>query len=219
MIEDAQLVELLRPLAGIEPVRRGRAKRSARPALVVAIVLLVLAAVGIAAAEGIGPFAGIGAADRPATPNDVLDPAMREAVARVNANAFENAGQLLVDSARLVDTLPSGRRIYVVATTTNSLCVLIQEAPGTARDSAIGCGSPLSQTQPTTEETIRVNQQTPPLSFGVARDGVTSVSFRAGGVETTIPVTNNVWAYEGESNILESLTVHFADGTETTLGR
>jgi hypothetical protein len=117
-----------------------------------------------------------------------------------------------------VTQLGSGRRIYVIATTTNFLCVLIQQAPGVSDGVAFGCWQPLSDSQPTTVASIRANARTPTLTYGVARDDVTAVSFEADGVEKTLPVTHNVWAYEGESNILRSLTVHFADGRETTLG-
>jgi hypothetical protein len=39
-------------------------------------------------------------------------------------------------------------------------------------------------------------------------DGVTAVSFTAGGAETTVPVTDNHWAYEGQAD-LTSVTVHW----------
>jgi hypothetical protein len=52
----------------------------------------------------------------------------------------------------------------------------------------------------------------------VAKDGVTAVSFLAGGAEQTVAVKNNVWAYEGASSALESLTVHYADGSTQRIG-
>jgi hypothetical protein len=215
--EDAAIRELLAPLSAVRPVTRR--PRSRRPlALAIAAGIAALAAGGIAAAAGIGPFAGIGAADHPATPTDVDDPALQAVVARINGHAmFGPTGQLVAASARFVSQLDGGQRIYVIGTTTNMLCVLIEEHPGTSEGSAVGCGDPLSQAQPTTVETIRDNQQTPPLAFGVARDDVSSVSFQAGGEDKTVPVVDNVWAYEGESGILGSLTVHFRDGTTTTL--
>lgn len=215
--EDARVRELLAPLASVTPVMRSSRRRRLL-ALAVAVPITLFTIGGIATAAGIGPFAGIGAADHPATPGDAIDPAVKAEIDRANNRpAFGPTGQLIADTARLVTTLDSGRRIYVIATTTNMLCVLIQETPGASDGSAIGCGNPLSQAQPTTEMTIRANQQTPPLSYGVARDDVTSVSFQADGIEKTIPVVNNVWAYEGSADILRTLTVHFSDGTETTL--
>ena len=57
----------------------------------------------------------------------------------------------------------------------------------------------------------------PPISYGIARNGITSLSFRAGGSEVTVPVTDNVWAYEGESAVLSSVTIHYTDGRSMTL--
>ncbi len=214
--EDGALRQLLEPLEAVQPVAR-RSRRRRRMILAAGVAIALVAAGGIATAAGFEPFAGIGAADHPATANDALDPATQAEIGRLNSRGPNGpAGQLIADTARFVAQLDSGRRIYVIGTTTNALCVLIQETPGTT--SAIGCGYPLSQAQPTTEMTMQQNQQTPPLSFGVAKDNVISVSFRADGVEKTIPVTHNVWAYEGSSNILRSFTIHFSDGTEETLG-
>ena len=58
---------------------------------------------------------------------------------------------------------------------------------------------------------------TPPLTYGVAQNGITAVSFKAHGHETTVPVKNNVWAYEGQNGALRLLTVHYANGTTRTL--
>ena len=58
---------------------------------------------------------------------------------------------------------------------------------------------------------------TPPLSYGIAQDGISAVSFIAEGKETTVPVKNNVWAYEGRNQALRSITVHYANGTTQTL--
>jgi hypothetical protein len=83
--------------------------------------------------------------------------------------------------------------------------------------SAVGCGDPLNQNEPTTTASVHPNAATPPLAYGIAIDGVVSISFTAGEGETTVPVEENVWAYEGPSNALQSLTVHYADGTSQTL--
>lgn len=59
----------------------------------------------------------------------------------------------------------------------------------------------------------------PPISYGIARDGITAVSFTALGREQTVPVTNNVWFYEGRSNMGASITIHYANGSTRTLKR
>jgi hypothetical protein len=217
--DESRVRELLAPLATVEPVRRTSRRRNRRM-IGAALVAAVLTAGGAAIAGGVNPFAGIGAADHPQTGADVLDPATAATVERMNAHRSNNQfpeGRLLPETARLVGELSSGNRFYVITTSTNALCVMIQQQAGSG-GSAIGCGAPLSQTQPTTLMSIQTNQETPPLTFGVAQDDVTAVSFMAKGSEQTVPVKNNVWAYEGSSGALSSLTVHFADGSTETIG-
>jgi len=57
----------------------------------------------------------------------------------------------------------------------------------------------------------------PPLSFGIAQDGIAAVSFRAHGREQTVRIKHNVWFYEGQSNVLGSITIHYANGETRTL--
>jgi hypothetical protein len=201
--------------------RAGR-RRPSRPVLVAAVAVAAIAGAGVAIAAGIGAFNGISAAQHPHGPADTLDP---ELVAQIDLQNAELAssptgqttGQMLPASARFTRALGSGERVYALTTTTNELCVLLVGAPGSNMSSAVGCGNPLNQDQPTTTGVVRPSPATPPLAFGIAIDGVTSVSFMAAGAETTVPVTNNVWAYEGSSAALQSLTVHYADGTTETL--
>jgi hypothetical protein len=66
------------------------------------------------------------------------------------------------------------------------------------------------------------------MNFGVAINGVTSVSFRTAmtpdgiptGPEVAVPVTGNFWSYPSNSNDppfnLQPVTAHFADGTTVT---
>ncbi|HEY5159895.1 MAG TPA: hypothetical protein VII83_02370 [Gaiellaceae bacterium] len=217
--DEARVRELLAPLATIEPVIR-RTKQRRPLILVVAVASTALIATGIALAAGLDPFAGIRAADHPRDANDTLSPAALAAITSANVarGQFQNgaAGQLLPDSARLVTQLSAGDRVYAVATTTGGLCVLIQEPQGASFQTAMSCGNPLSQNQPTTEETIRPDPATPPLSFGVARDGVVGISFIANGSEQTVLVKDNVWAYRGAAEI-PPLTIHYADGSTEQL--
>lgn len=218
--DESRVRELLSPFAAVEHVRRTSRRRNRRM-IGAALVAAALMAGGAAIAGGVNPFAGIGTADHAQTGADVLDPATAATVERMNAhrgnNHFPGGGRLLPESARLVGELSSGNRFYVIATSTNELCVMIQQHTGSG-DTAVGCGDPLSQTQPTTLMSIQPNPETPPLTFGVARDDVTAVSFMAEGSEQTVPVKNNVWAYEGSSGALSSITVHYADGSTQTIG-
>jgi hypothetical protein len=187
-----------------------------RPVLVAAVVVAALAGVGVAIAAGFGAFDGISAAQHAPTAADKLDPAVAASIA-----ANDNPLGLEADSARFVTQLADGVRIYAVATKTGELCALaerLQNNNGKNDAVAMGCGSPLTQSQPTTAASFQANEATPPISYGIALDSVTAVSFMAGGKEVTVPVKNNVWAYEGHNSAIGSLTVHFHDGSTETIG-
>ena len=197
-----------------------RARRRWRPVLVTAVAVAALVGAGVAIAAGFGAFNGISVAQHPQTPADRIDPKLLDEINAANS-ARGAAGQLLPDSARLVKQLSDGARIYAVATKDGQLCALAAGLPGgnTGKGgaSALGCGSPLTQSQPTTAASFKANGQTPTISWGIALDSVTAVSFMSGGQQVTVPVVNNVWAYQGDNRgVLDPLTAHFADGhTET----
>jgi len=179
----------------------------------VAIAVAALAGAGIAIAVGFGAFNGISAAQHPPTAADKLDPSAAALVARDQ--------QLEADSVRFVTQLADGVRIYAVATTTGGLCALAERLPnnnGNKNAAAMGCGSPLTQTQPTTIAGFQANESTPTISYGIALDNVAAVSFVAAGQEVTVPVKDNVWAYEGDNSSINSLTVQFKDGSTKTIG-
>lgn len=207
-----------------------REKRLRRRVLITAVAATVLIGAGVAIADGLNPFTGIGAANHSPSSQDALDPASLTLIKHVNDTAAGLATHtglpavsVLPETARLISELPSGRRIYVLSTTSDELCVLTTPPPNTTNDSmrGISCGNPLSQDQPTTieseDQVVNGPNATPPLTYGVARDDVTAVSFMADGGEQTIPVKDNVWAYEGRNSADESLTVHYADGSVQTL--
>lgn len=205
--------------AGVADSRRWR------PVLMAAVVVAALVGVGVAIAASFGAFRGISAAQHAPTAADKLDPALVAAINAQNAAGGGPAGaegQLLPDSARLVRQLADGARIYAVATSAGQLCVLAERLPAsnatTAEGAAaMGCGSPLTQHQPTTIASFKANEQTPTISWGIALDNVTAVSFMAGGQAVRVPVKNNVWAYEGDNSAIGSLTVHFNNGSTETM--
>ena len=122
-------------------------------------------------------------------------------------------GRLLPDTARFITQLPSGMRFYTIATSAGGLCLATVRSPG---GNGLECGDSLSKSRPITIASERTNRATPPVSYGLAMDGVTAVSFRARGTETTVPVKDNVWAYEGQAH-LRSVTVHWENGSTQTL--
>ena len=216
MTDDAWLTELLEPLARVEPVmlRPRRQRKSARA--VAALVAVALAsAAGLALAGGVDPLLGIGAAHHRRTASD-LDPSLVRAIDRWNAFSAHTGRrelQLIPSTARLLTRLSNGEHIYAVATEAGDLCVL-NDAGG---EGAGGCGPRLSPSEPTTISSQKRGPHTPLFTYGVARDDIVSVSFRAGGAERTVPVHDNVWFYVGDNAALRKLTVHRDDGSSETL--
>jgi hypothetical protein len=182
----------------------------------VTVAVAVLTGAGVAIAAGFGAFDGITSVQHPQGAADVLDPAVVAGINRSNATfAGGPPGKLLPDSARFARQLPSGERVYALTTTSNELCVLILGQPGSNMKYAAGCGDSLDQSHPTTVESERPNPSVPTLTWGVAIDGVSAVSFMAGGQEVMVPVQDNVWAYEGD--VGQDMTVHFNDGSSELL--
>lgn len=62
----------------------------------------------------------------------------------------------------------------------------------------------------------------PAYAYGVARDGVKSVSFNAGARRVTVPVEHNLFAYESEPRDspagFGAITVILAGGTVQSVG-
>jgi hypothetical protein len=215
--DDAKVMDLLAPLRRLDPVPFALPQQIElrplwrRPILVVVVVVVALALTGVAIANGVGALDGIGAAQHPQSTIDKLDPQDLPPDCSSSVASESDFCNLDLASARLVRTLPSGRKVWVVTDSRGDLCVILQAGGGS-------CGSALSPARPTTITSFKKGPGDPLISYGVALDGIVSVSFMAGGEPVTVPVEDNVWAYEGPNSGFESLTVHYADGTTSVLG-
>jgi len=214
--DDAKMIELLAPLTLIEPVPFRGTTRGAwgplrRPVLAVAIVVVALALTGVAIANGIGAFDGIGAAQHPQTGADVIDSATRAYME--GGSSMPIVGGVIWDTARVVGRLPDGQNIYVFTTKSDNLCYVVGPP-----HPEWNCEDPLTRAHPSTVFAYTRNGE-PWTIVGVTLDGVTSVSFDDGGREVTLPVKDNVWTYRTRAaddafyHAGSSLTAHFADGT------
>jgi hypothetical protein len=186
-----------------------------RRVVVAAVIAAALVGAGVAIAAGFGAFNGISAAQHPPTAADKLDPAVAASLADDKSLGLEP------DSARFVTQLADGVRIYAVAATDGHLCAVAERLPnnnGKNDASTTTCRLPLTESQPTTATSFQPNEQAPVITWGIALDSVTAVSFTAGGQGVTVPVTNNVWAYEGDNPAFGSVVVHFDDGSTDTVG-
>ena len=205
----------------VEPVTLPQKRRRRRTGLVVGFTAAALLGTGVAIAAGVNPFAGLGTARHAQASQDVLDPTVLARIASFSrANGGSSLGSLVPESSRLLGQLSGGRNIYVATTTKKYLCILVTNHGKLVLASY---GNALTQAEPITLGSfVRVRNgpsATLPLSYGIAKDGITAVSFMAHGSEKTVPVKNNVWFYEGRSNALGSITIHYADGHTRTLTR
>ena len=190
--QDELVRRLLAPLERVEPVKlvsddRGRRRRRS---LALAIAFAT-AAGGLAAAAVTGPLDGIFSADHPRRAVDVLD-ARTAAMLRSDESRGDRIGVRLLGQSRLVGTLPMGRRVYVVPTSKGRLCVVIQRL-------AESCSEPLTQPVPLTFTVVdpdRAGGGQGPIAYGVARDGVVSVSFTVGGRRVTVPIHHNLFVFQ-----------------------
>lgn len=216
------LTRILAQIDANEPAPPRAAFRWPLAAAVAATVVITITGVAFAAGVNpitvIGSFVGIRAANHAQTANDKLPPA-----ASAQLQSFErHAGvrdELVPTSSRLIRKLPSGRSVYVVATKNGELWVVLVKH---GKLEVAFAGNPLSQTRLVTGATMDPDGPRgpiPPLSWGLARNGITAVSFRAHNQEQTVRVIHNVWAYEGTNNSLKEITVHYTNGTTRTIAR
>jgi hypothetical protein len=223
------------PLHVPEPARV-RATWKIALSTIAALTALVLA--GIAIADGLGVFNGISSVQHPQTSCDEIDPATKAYVERTDCT--QPNGQpcapmisgLKFDTARHLARLPDGQNIYVIGCGEADLCTVVGPPDARFEDH-----SPLSTSHPSTIETYLNDSDSSGtrrwVTFGVALDGATSVTFipqetadgAPTGPQVTVPVHDNFWIYErppGEDpdnlpDPLQSVTVHFADGTSVTM--
>lgn len=196
---------------------------SGRRWLAVMAAGLVATAVGVslATAGGFVVFRGISAAQHPRTRADRLDSSVLASIASTNKQVrlhHISTGLLVADSSRFIRQFGGGERVYAVAATGGFLCTLVERLPNAQNPkrsaSDWGCTrGGLTRTLPTTISSFRANEKSSFFSWGIARDGVTAVSWTMAGRVISVPVRHNAWAYTGASAFSHSaITVHFADG-------
>lgn len=191
-----------------------------RRRLLVAVALLATAAVATAAiAVALGAFNGISAAHHPLGKADVFDPATA-------AYVHEHLAGIRLNTTRHIGQLPDGQNIYVITGTENDLCTVVGPPNAFAQ-----CGDPLSDAHPATITGDYAANNDPSIRwivFGLALDGVTSVTFRPGqaddggptGSNVTVPVNDNLWTYESTQAqppyVLQPVIAHLGDGATVT---
>lgn len=173
-----------------------RSRRRRRRLLAVCSITLVGSS-GVAIAAVTGAFDGISSTQAARTPSDALDAQLAGQIQdQQGINADSPVGVQQTEGSRLLATLPHGERVYVMPSSKHKLCVVLAlpKPSGVAEvPAAVSCGDPLSTAVPATLAAF--TGPTGTIVYGVARDGVVSVSFpTADGRMETIPVAHNVFA-------------------------
>ena len=220
--DEAKVMELLTPLRRLQSVpftpRQPAERRLRRPVLVAAVVFIALALTGVAIANGIDAFNGIGSAQRSQNGSDVLDSRITKSCGSDSVSFYDPFCHLEPSSVRLVGRLASGRKVYAVADIRGDLCVVDEGETITS-----SCGPALSASHPITG-TIGNDSPDDPrggefVAGGVAVDDIASVSFTptpGDGTSVTVPVKDNVWLYErSDSHATDAhcFVAHLADGS------
>lgn len=209
--EHGALAAHLREIKPLLPQLDPPAQRRRWKQLIIALATVVVLGVGgVGVAASWGPLSGIGAADRPAEPKDTLSPVAKEQVGRHEISPDRVIGTRLVDEARLLGELPDGRKVHVLPTSENKLCLVVADGGGS-------CYAPLSHAEPITFTLSKARPGAPHVIWGAASDDVISVSFELGGQPVTVPVEDNFYAWEGQPTETmkdaSPVTVTFSDGT------
>ena len=216
--EEQLVTSLLTPFNRIQPVTLpSRQQPTRRRLLIYAALAFAIIVTGAAIAGAPNPLAGIGAADHPRTPKDVLDAGVQAQLRAdlVPPGGVDQVGPRVTGSSRLVGTLPSGRKVFVVPTEKGRLCVVLAR-------SAESCSGSLTPAEPVTFTAVWNHPGEPAYAYGVARDGVRSISFTFRSGHVTVPVEHNFYAYQTEPLDqppgFGALTVTLDDGTTQPVG-
>lgn len=158
------------------------------------------------------PFQGITAAE-----NAAVLPADAPVIAQMQP---PSSGNLFGENLSAVRQLPSpiaGRTAYVMPTSSGGFCLVVPQLPE-------ACDSPLTGSVPVLF--IEGDPDGPgpvgTTAFGIAEDGVNSITMTVNGSQVTVPVKANVFGFTGGSSVTPNsitvVTANFDDGHNVTLG-
>jgi len=164
------------------------------------------------------PFSGIGAVTQAPFGENALDAKTASTLHALNDQDFGKGvlGAQLIAEARALPRMINGKRLYLIPTETGKLCAFLEG--GTE-----ACTEPLSEARPAA--VIAMDDDGPggvgAVVFGVAIDGVRTVSFTAAGARHVVPVKGNMFAFQGSPMMtaegLSGQTATFDDGTTVRL--
>jgi hypothetical protein len=175
----------------VERRARGRRPRR-RSARVVLFAAALAVGVGTAVAAGTGAFDGISAANHPKTTRDELTARQRALLQPPHFQGITITGARLTQ-IRLLEVLPDRWKLFAAPGAGGGVCALLV-APS-RRSSTTSCGPQLEPTYPIT---VAVTNLGPPgragsILFGIARDGVRSITVTVDGRRRAVAVRGNAY--------------------------
>lgn len=124
-------------------------------------------------------------------------------------------GALLNQIHRLPTTI-AGHSVYVMPSASGDVCVFVEQLPA-------ACGAPLSGDAPLLPETFDPDGSggVGTTAFGIAEDGVDSLTLTVGGDKVTVPVMDNTFVFNGGSTVtpddITSFTANFDSGQRVSI--
>jgi hypothetical protein len=181
--------------------------------VIAAIAAASLATIGIAtfslttrASASSDPFQGISAAEAAS-----VSPPSGSALTTLQSmvsHASGSVGEQNISAARLLPASVQGSPAYVLPSSDGNFC-FFAEALGVD-----ACAQPLSSTVPALLVVAdnHVLDGDGAVAFGVAKDGVQSITIAVAGVKHTVPVVQNVFEYyAGPSASVDDFTTEIAN--------
>lgn len=201
----------------------GRTRRNLVLVAVVGALAVGAAAFGLATRaiassnQQPAPFNLVGSAQT--GPVSKLDPAASAALARFAQSAPSGSGaaEQILTAAYALPSGIGGHPAYLVPSQTGELCFFVNE-------SIEGCGPPLTSGEPVRIGVFdRASQDAVgPTVFGLAADGVRSVTFALGGAVRTVAVRDNLFEFDAPASVTASdvtdVTATSTDGHTTAIG-
>lgn len=161
------------------------------------------------------PFQGISAAESApvVSPNAPVLAQMRDPAA--SGSVGFNGG--ILSAVRQLPSTIAGHSAYAIPTTSGDLCLFVEQLPE-------ACDSPFTASMPVLFVEGDPDGPGPigTTAFGIAEDGVTTITMTVNGNPVTVRVQGNVFEFSGGSSVTPSsitdVTANFQDGHSVTLG-
>lgn len=158
------------------------------------------------------PFQGISAAEHAR----VL-PATSPAIAQVHPPSGEAPFGENLSGVRQLPSTIAGHVAYVMPTSSGAFCLVVPQLPE-ACDSALSASMPVLFIEGDPDGPGPVGT----TAFGIAEDGVDSITMTVNGSQVTVPVKENVFEFSGGSSVtptsITAVTANLNDGATVTLG-